>query len=858
MTSYQRSLLDTGLALVRAGYYVFPLTVVLNEETSKKRLSMPFPHAESWNVHSTIDEAQVREWFATPRKSMKGIAVDCAKSGIVVVDLDVSDSVNGIEEWNKLPAQQPTPMTVVTRSGGVHRFYRDPSGRIRNSAGEVAPGIDIRGAGGLVITAPTRVFGSDASYAFGGAIVPVDDLPALTPDMIEVITARQETQRPKFDPSIHGSYKVSVEQGEEILRNRLERLKSGRGMRSAIFGYAVGYAQFEGAKAAKDDAVLDDDALTAAVARDVLEAVPWEALDEEDMTWIADGVSKGSSQPWELAAASEVTPSIETNVPLDELMQREAPRMPGHPHQSHALAAPVVVEELEGRYLFVEGLGWHEWVGDRWSPEPNIPVRHAVQRAIRRHRSEANRMLDAIDNNEQRRGMAEEVAILKAEGGDGPSQRLKELEERLEAVAEFRRSWKAYGEWWSALGNGHDFNQVMKFVEADPGRIYIRASRLDADPNLLNCTNGTVDLRTGEIRPHNPQDYITKSTHVPYDPKATHPLWDKARQAFAPGTESWLQLKVGEGAFGRPSNDDTMLFSFGQGSNGKSTLTDAILYSLGDYAVFLHDKAVLGSDGDHSTEKMVFRGARWAILEELPEAQVLRPAIIKKLIGTAKITARLMRRDNVTFDATHSLLVNSNHRPQVLENDRGTWRRLIAVPWPWTYKFPGEELEDESDLRADPQVKHSLKSSLDVQKAALAWIVEGACGFTKGGGSCGELPDAVAKETQSWRMESDTFGAFFDAELTIDKKAAISSKELLDAYNEWLADLGKKPVSDGYIGTRLASTKGAKHVANRRIKRNSKSVEISTTGPVSALPEQFRAWVGLRWKTAAEKQAETD
>src|SRR5690606_17854700 len=131
--------------------------------------------------------------------------------------------------------------------------------------------------------------------------------------------------------------------------------------------------------------------------------------------------------------------------------------------------------------------------------------------------------------------------------------------------------------------------------------------------------------------------------------------------------------------------------------------------------------------------------------------------------GTAKITARLMRRDNVTFDATHSLLVNSNHRPQVLENDRGTWRRLIAVPWPYTFKFPGEELEDENERWADTKVKHALKSDIDVQSAVLAWIVAGAVKFTEAGGTCGELPELVSTEAKASRAASDTFGAFFEA-----------------------------------------------------------------------------------------------
>jgi P4 family phage/plasmid primase-like protien len=515
------------------------------------------------------------------------------------------------------------------------------------------------------------------------------------------------------------------------------------------------------------------------------------------------------------------------------------------------------VERLVGRYLYVDGLGWHEWVGDRWSGEVQVPVRHAVQQMIIRNRSEAKSMITGAESNESMRSAMEELAVLKESRGDaGPGQRETELQELADRTQEWVEQWESYSSWWYGLANGHDFTQVMKFVESDPGKIFITASQLDSNPNLLNCSNGTVDLRTGEIRRHDPADFITKSTRVPFDPKSQHPMWDKAREAFAPGTEGWLQLKVGEGAFGYPSNDDTMLFSFGNGSNGKSTLSDAILNALGDYAVFLHDKAVLGADNDHGTEKMVLRGARWGVLEELPEAQVLRPAIIKKLIGTSKITARLMRQNNVTFNATHSLLVNSNHRPQVLENDRGTWRRLIAVPWPWTFKFTGEELEDDTEFVADPAVKASLSRDIEVQKAALAWIVEGARQFTEAGDTCGPLPAVVLEETQSWRRESDTFGTFFEQELTAERGYAVSSKELLEVYNNWLMDLGKKPVSDTHVRGRLSTMKEARKVLPQKIKRSTKSYRVSVREPLSALPAQFAAWTGLRWKTEPE-QAET-
>ena len=853
----QKALLQYALNYARAGFYVFPMSVFLNEETGKKKLSFPFPKAEGWREESTRDEETIRGWFTHPRKGMKGLGLDCGKSGVVVIDLDTDDTKDGLIEWSKLPEQQDTPMKVVTRSGGLHRFYRDPSGLIRNSASEVAPGIDIRGNGGLVIVPPTRVWGSDAQYTLeNDEITPVDQLPELTPGMVDIVTTRQGAAKPKFDPAIHGAYRVSRSQGDEIVEERHNRLKSGMGLRAAIFGFAVATAQFEGAKAAQDEAVLDEESLRAFIGERVLDATEWKALDDEDLQWIDDGVTKGLAHPWELVHEDEVSTDIASDVPLHELMQRTAPRMPGHPAHAHALVAPVVVDELVGRYLYVQGLGWHEWVGDRWSSDVRIPVRHAVRQMVTKHNAEANCMIRSLEKNDEFQAIVEERDALKG-GRAGskvePGTREVELNARIEEVNDWADAWTEYRKWWLALANGRNHDFVMKYVEADPGQIFVRADELDKDPYALNTPSGTVDLRTGSLRRHNPRDLITKTTHVPFDPEATHYLWDEARKAFADGTESWLQLKAGEGAFGFPTQDDTMIFNFGQGSNGKSTLSDAILNSMGDYAVFLHDKALLGSAQDHGTEQMVFRGARWAILEELPEAQVLRPATIKKLIGTSKITARMMRQDNVTFDATHSLMVNSNHRPQVLENDRGTWRRLIAVPWPYTFKFDGEAITEPEDRRADPSVKHALSRDIEVQKAALAWIVAGSVAFYANGMKAGVMPETVARETNDWRTESDTFGAFFDMELVPAKGYAISAREILEKYNEFLEAMGKKPVSDQYIYTRISTLKGCKSVQKVNVRRNAKSYTISTCETLTSLPERFRALVGLRWLTDAER-----
>lgn len=859
--SYQSELLSTALKLAKAGYFVFPLTVSVDDRPGregKKKLNIPFTSdADGWRGASTRDPQKIKDWFRKPRPGMKGLAIDCGKSNVVAIDLDVSNGKDGYQEWLKLPAQQETPMMVTTRSGGLHRLYRDDSGLIINSSNAVAPGIDIRGAGGLIITSPTKVFGSQSAYSFTGSIVAVSDLPAITDEMTNIITTRQTIDGERKFKSYEGPYRTDVDAALKLLDIRLTRLRNGGDYRSSIFGYAVAVASFEAGKALKDEAVPDTDALFDAIAAKVDEVTPWPSLDGDDEQWIREGITKGVEDPWDIVE-KKAEPPIDHGIPLADVISVSPRTLPGNPGKEQALAAPEVVNGLVGRYLYVNNVGWHEWVGDRWSPNPRRPVEDAVKGLIDDAVRESSRHIRAAEGNEQARELKATLLSLEHETPpDHPEscvdcRRKATIERELSQFEEWVGEWRKYREWWRALANGYNFTQVMRWVVKDPGNIFITIDQLDQDPNLLNCPNGTVDLRTGEIRHHDPSDYITKSTGVAYDPKASHKLWDTAREAFAPGIESWLQMKVGEGSFGFPSNDDTMIFNFGAGSNGKSTLSDAVLKCLGDYAIFLHDKAVLASSSDHTAEQMVFRGARWAVLEELPEAQVLRPAQIKKLIGTSKITARMMRQDPVTFDVSHCLMINSNHKPQVLENDRGTWRRLISIPWPYTFKFPGEPMDDEGDRVADVAVKQGLSRDAAVQRAALRWIIEGAVNFTENGGTCGPLPALVEEDTKAWRAESDTFGSFFMENVTFEPSSAIPTRDLLHEYNQFIEGLGKRPVSDTYVTSRLMSVKGASSKVEKGQSRKWDRSRTVVEGKVT------QCWKGLRWLTDKDGPSEPE
>ena len=124
---------------------------------------------------------------------------------------------------------------------------------------------------------------------------------------------------------------------------------------------------------------------------------------------------------------------------------------------------------------------------------------------------------------------------------------------------------------------------MIRLARGMPG-ILVDHEQLDADPWLLNVANGTVDLRTGELRAHNPADLCTMQAPVAYDPDAPAPLWEACLQRWQPDDEvrDYVQTRAGAGATGIPT--ETVDIDYGEGGNGKSKFHGAIQHVLGPYA----------------------------------------------------------------------------------------------------------------------------------------------------------------------------------------------------------------------------------------------------------------------------------
>lgn len=296
----------------------------------------------------------------------------------------------------------------------------------------------------------------------------------------------------------------------------------------------------------------------------------------------------------------------------------------------------------------------------------------------------------------------------------------------------------------------------------------------DEDPWLLCVGNGVVDLRTGELHPHDPDLLMLRQTKVDYLPDATHPDWDKALEAFADTeTADWAKVVLGTGAIGLPPTGDQAHFWLGKGANGKTTIVGAAMHTLGGYASVIASNLIGGSTPGHPTVKMELFRLRLAVVEELQEGHLLDEGRVKEITGSAAITAYRMRQDPVTFAPSHTLIVSSNHTPKVRGTDRGIWRRLLAVPFPKTF----------TGTASDPLLRHRVHTGRTQQQAVLAWLVNGALTY---GRAQMRLPDPskeVQARTDEWRAKSDVLLGFFESRYTFDPAESEETEQVFSDFN---------------------------------------------------------------------------
>jgi putative DNA primase/helicase len=305
----------------------------------------------------------------------------------------------------------------------------------------------------------------------------------------------------------------------------------------------------------------------------------------------------------------------------------------------------------------------------------------------------------------------------------------------------------------------------------------------------LNCPNGTVDLRTGELRTHNPTDLLTKVTHAKYNPHAKAPMFSAFLTRVLPSAElrRFVQRLVGYALTGETS-EQILPFFYGTGANGKSTFLNIILKAVGDYGLQAGQSLLLAKRGDsHPTELSDLFRARFVVSSELEDGKRFAEALIKQITGGDRIRARRMREDLWEFDPTHTVIVAANHKPEVRGTDEGIWRRIKIVPWEVT--IPAGE--------RDPQLPKKLEAELE---GILAWAVRGAIEWAQDGLS---EPRAVTVQTDEYEREMDVLGGFIDEVCVVGPNCTTKADPLYYAFKEWAEKNGEYKMAQKDFAGRL-------------------------------------------------------
>jgi putative DNA primase/helicase len=320
---------------------------------------------------------------------------------------------------------------------------------------------------------------------------------------------------------------------------------------------------------------------------------------------------------------------------------------------------------------------------------------------------------------------------------------------------------------------------MVDLAGADPA-LGVAIEDLDADPYLVNCSNGVYDVRTGELYPHDPARLLTRQTNAAYRPDAECPSWLRFLQRVQPDPEirDFLQRAAGYSITGLAAWH-ALLLCFGNGANGKTTFLEALRHAFGDYAQQTPTSTLMRRrPGDASNDVARLRGARFVVATESEQDQRLAESTIKRLTGGDTLSARYLFKEYFDFAPSHTLWLSTNYRPRVLGTDDGIWRRLVLLPWGVTINT------DEQD----PDLPAKLRAEAD---GILCWALTGAAVVLTDGLT---VPVSVIDATEVYRVEQDLLGDFLEERCTTGPGQWVTNVDLYAAYSECCKNAGESVI----------------------------------------------------------------
>ncbi|MDP8929977.1 MAG: phage/plasmid primase, P4 family [Actinomycetota bacterium] len=339
--------------------------------------------------------------------------------------------------------------------------------------------------------------------------------------------------------------------------------------------------------------------------------------------------------------------------------------------------------------------------------------------------------------------------------------------------------------------------RLSAMIRQARGLLAVSSSSLDADPWAFNCASGTIDLRSGGIRPHNPDDLITKISPLPYEPDAQALAWQVFLDEIMDGDREvidFLHRATGYSLTGL-TGEEMWFLAEGGGANGKSTFLKVIRAVLGDYArnaaddTFTHNGRFDASRIPNDIARL--QGARFVTVVETGVGRRLDETLVKRVVSGDPLTARYLHQEYFEYLPSMKVWMATNKLPQIHGGDEGIWRRTRRIPF--HVSIPPERRITDYDQRL-----------LDEEgPAILSWLVRG-CTAWRARRLADHQPSAIADATQAYRENADVLGGYLDEACEVGNlDDAEGATDLYKSYRRWCDDVGERPMSQKAFGAAL-------------------------------------------------------
>lgn len=321
------------------------------------------------------------------------------------------------------------------------------------------------------------------------------------------------------------------------------------------------------------------------------------------------------------------------------------------------------------------------------------------------------------------------------------------------------------------------------------------AKQLNTSAHLLSCANGTLDLRSGTLQPHDPRDFITACSPIAFNANAEAPRFQRFLLEIYNGDSEVAEFA--KRWFGYcltgSTNEHKMVFHVGRGGNGKSTLMDLLKYVLGDGYYSTAPQKILSADEQGATPDLAdLLGRRMVTIAETDESLELREGLVKQITGGDPIKARELYKSPFEFMPTHKLQVFTNFTPTIKSQDFAMWRRIILLNYPISYGDAVQVARGDATKIGDPHLDDALKAEAP---GVLRWLVDGAREWY-----AGRLrpPPSVLEATHKYREDQDTIGQFAKQRIETDVSAwtalAGTADSIFPAYRGWCNSMNIRPL----------------------------------------------------------------